>query len=149
GPMAAAPDSVRMRPLFTERLVLIARRGHPALQRRLTLERFATLSHLLVAPSGDAYGSVDDVLREAGLSRHIAVTVPHFLAAPFIVGMTDVVAVMAERVTRTVAEAAGVEVFALPVSIAPWAVGLVRLKDAPSHPALDWLEQLICTAAND
>jgi DNA-binding transcriptional LysR family regulator len=149
GPVSAAPDSVRIRPLFTERLVLIAKRDHPALRRRMTLERLAMLNHLLVSPSGDAFGSVDSVLREAGLSRRIAVTVPHFLAAPFIVGMTDLVAVMAERVARAVAGPAGVQVLALPVAIAQWTVGLARLKDAPGHPAIDWLEELICTAAQD
>jgi hypothetical protein len=33
--------------------------------------------------------------------------------------------------------------------IAPWTVGLARPKDAPGHPALDWLEELICTVAQD
>lgn len=149
GPMAAAPETVRMRRLFTERLVLIARRDHPALRGRLTLQRLATLRHLLVAPSGDAFGSVDGVLREAGFSRHIAVTVPHFLAAPFIVGATDLVAVMAERVARAVAAPAGIRLLALPVAIAPWSVGLARPNNAPGHPALDWLEELICAVARD
>ena len=149
GPMAAVPQTARMRALFTERLVLIARRDHPALRGRLTLQRLASLDHLLVAPSGDAFGSVDGVLREAGLSRHVAVTVPHFLAAPFIVGTTDLVAVMAERVARAVAAPARVQVLALPVAVAPWTVGLARPKDAPGHPALDWLEELICAVAQD
>lgn len=149
GPMAAVPETARMRSLFTERLVLIARRDHPALRGRLTLQRLARLDHLLVAPSGDAFGTVDGVLREAGFSRHIAVTVPHFLAAPFIVGMTDLVAVMAERVARAVAGPAGVQILPLPVAIAPWTLGLARPKDAPGHPALDWLEELICSVAQD
>jgi len=100
-------------PLFTERLVMIGRRGHPGLKARLTVESFAALSHLLVSLRGDAFGSVDNVLRELGHSRRIAITVPHFLAAPFIVGATDLVAVMAERVVRRLGDAAGVSVHEL------------------------------------
>ncbi len=79
GPTTFAPEGVKLTPLFTERFVLIARQGHPALHGTLTPKAFAGLQHLLVSQKGDPTGIVDDVLREAGLSRRVAVTVPHFL----------------------------------------------------------------------
>lgn len=72
GPMTAPPDGVALLPLFSERLVLVARRGHPALRGKLTPEAFAGLPHLLVSPKGDAFGLADDALREAGLSRRVS-----------------------------------------------------------------------------
>jgi DNA-binding transcriptional LysR family regulator len=147
GPLAAAPDALDMIPLFTERLVMISRRGHPVLKAELTVETFAALSHLLVSQRGDAFGSVDNVLRELGHSRRIAITVPHFLAAPFIVGATDLVAVLAERVVRRMGEAAGLSVHELPFAVPSWTVGLARLRERPDDPALDWLVNLICETA--
>lgn len=143
GPLAFAPAAVELTPLFTERLVMIGRRGHPKLNSELTAEGFAALSHLLVSQRGDAFGSVDSALREIGLSRRIAITVPHFMAAPFIVGETDLVAVMAERVARRLAEAAGVSIHGMPIVVPPWTVGLARLKGAQDDPAIDWLVGLI------
>jgi len=143
GPLASAPTAVELTPLFTERMVMIGRRGHPQLTSELTIEGFAALSHLLVSQRGDAFGSVDSALREMGLSRRIAITVPHFLAAPFIVGHTDMVAVMAERVARRLAEAAGVSIHGMPIVVPSWTVGLARLKEAQHDAAVDWLVGLI------
>jgi DNA-binding transcriptional LysR family regulator len=149
GPLlAASGDAVELTPLFTERLVMIGRHDHPALAGELSLEGFAALTHLLVSQRGDAFGIVDSALREVGLSRRISITVPHFLAAPFIVGATDVVAVMAERVARRLAEAAGVSIYRMPVVIPPWTVGLARLKDA-HDPAIDWLIDVISAISVD
>lgn len=143
GPLTSAPAAVEVTPLFTERLVMIGRRDHPQLNGELTIEAFAALSHLLVSQRGEPFGSVDGALREMGLSRRIAITVPHFMAAPFIVAGTDLVAVMAERVARRLADAAGVAVYDEPLAMPPWTVGLVRLKEAPDDPAIDWLISLI------
>jgi len=143
GPMAAAPEGVELTPLYTERLVLIARRGHPALRQELTPEAFAGLQHLLVSPGGDPSGFVDDALREAGLSRRVAITVPHFLAAPFIIGATDLVALLAERVARRLARAAGISVHDQPIAVPPWAIGLAHLPNGLSDPAIGWLVKQI------
>lgn len=147
GPLTAAPNGVDVTPLFTERLVMIGRRGHPALKQRLSVENFAALSHLLVSPRGDAFGTVDSVLRELGHSRRIAITVPHFLAAPFVVGATDLVAVVAGRVALRLAETAELSVHELPFAVPSWTVGLARLKERPEDPAIDWLINLISSIA--
>lgn len=147
GPLASAPEAIDVTPLFTERLVMIGRRDHPALKGELTLDGFTVLSHLLVSPRGDAFGSVDTALRELGRSRRIAITVPHFLAAPFIVGATDLVAVVAERVALRLGDAAGVTMRELPIEVPAWTVGLGRLKAARPDPAIDWLIGLISEVA--
>ena len=147
GPVSAAPRGTVLTPLFTERLVVISRQNHPGLARKLTLKRFVTFDHLLVSLKGDASGSVDEALGELGLARRIAITVPHFVAAPFIVGASDLVAVMAERVARRLAEAAGISIHELPLLVPSWTVGIARLEDAPSTPAIEWLVALIAEVA--
>jgi DNA-binding transcriptional LysR family regulator len=143
GPIDAAPAALDMTPLFSERLVMIGRRRHPAMKGALSAKSFAALSHLLVSPRGDPIGSVDEVLREAGLARRVVLTVPHFLAAPFVIGATDLVAVMAERIAQRLATASRIAIRPLPVTVQPWTIGLARPSNAPSDPALDWLIALI------
>lgn len=150
GPLSAAPgDAVELTPLFTERPVMIGRHNHPLFRGKPSLEKFVALSHLLVSQRGEAFGSVDSALREAGLSRRISITVPHFLAAPFIVGATDVVAVMAERVARRLAKAARISIYRMPVAVPSWTVGLARLKDAHDDPAIDWLVEVVAEISTD
>jgi len=143
GPLAAAPDAVDLTPLFEERFVMISRRGHPGLRKRLSPPRFAALHHLLVSPRGDPSGVVDQALRELGLARRIVVTVPHFLAAPIIVASTDLVAVVPERVARRMRSAADIEVRDVPVDIPGWTVGLARPKNNVADSFMTWLVQLI------
>jgi DNA-binding transcriptional LysR family regulator len=65
--------------------------GHPLVEGKLTLSRYAAARHLLVTPRGDARGFVDDKLAEKGLTRRVAMTVNHFSAAPGIVEGSDLV----------------------------------------------------------
>ena len=150
GPMSAAPDAVELTPLFKERFVMIARRGHPALRKSLTPKRFALLPHLLISPQGDPFGVVDHALRELGLKRRIALTLAHFVAAPLIIASTDLVATLPERVASRMRSVAAIGVRDVPVDIPPWTVGLAQAKESLGDPLLEWLSKLIgATAADD
>ncbi len=91
------------RHLFDERFVCALRRGHPAATRRLTLDRFCDLDHVLIAPRGTAGGYVDDALARLGRRRRVAVTVPHFLVVPHVVATTDLVVTLPARVAAALA----------------------------------------------
>lgn len=149
GPLAAAPEGIHSIPLFKERFVMIARKTHPLLKNPLTVEAFAALPHLLVSPRGDASGAVDMALRELGLSRRVALTVPHFLAAPFLIETTDLVAVIPERVAVRMRPAAGISIGEIPVGIPPWTVGLGQSKENLTDACMAWLVALICRTAAD
>src|SRR5690606_17770068 len=85
-PSRSAPDhvSIRRRVLFDERFVCLVRRGHPALDRKLTPKRFAALEHALVSPLGRTGGIVDTALAGVGLTRRVRILTQHFLVAPFV-----------------------------------------------------------------
>jgi DNA-binding transcriptional LysR family regulator len=149
GPLSAAPEGVAMTPLFKERFVMIARNNHPALTGPLTVEAFAALPHLLVSPAGDASGMLDPALRERGLSRRVAFTVPHFLVAPFLIETTDLVAVMPERVAMRMRPAARFEIYEMPVHMPPWTVGLALSEETLTDACMVWLVALIRRVAAD
>jgi len=146
---AAAPQGVDLTPLFKERFVLIARDGHPALKRPLSPERFAALHHLLISPGGDPFGVVDQALRESGLTRRIVITVQNFLAAPFIVQTTGLVAVVPERLAKRMRSVADIGVRNIPVDIPPWTVGLARSKETLLDSFMEWLVRLISATASE
>jgi DNA-binding transcriptional LysR family regulator len=51
------------RPLFEDGFVCVMRKGHPAADRPLTLDRYLALSHILVSPEDDRFGIVDEAPR--------------------------------------------------------------------------------------
>ncbi len=93
---------LRSEELFRERFVCVLRRDHPLARRKLTLDAYCELGHVLVAPSGGSRrGAVDDALEARGKKRRVAVAVPHFLVAPLVATKTDYIVTLAERVARS------------------------------------------------
>src|SRR5512137_1944726 len=72
------PEEFRTRKLFMDRFVCAARQGHPRVGKKLSLEQYLSLDHVVVAPLGRR-SHVDDVLAERGLERRIRRIVPYFL----------------------------------------------------------------------
>ncbi|WP_051955849.1 LysR family transcriptional regulator [Beijerinckia mobilis] len=149
GPLTASPGSVLATPLFSDRLVLVARQGHPGLAQPLTVEAFAGLHYLLVSQSGDASGIVDDALREFGLERRVALTIPHFSAAPFLIAETDLVAMLPERIAKPLCAPASVTIHDCPLDVPPWVVGIAQPQEGQMDPCLSWLVTLIRKVVSD
>jgi DNA-binding transcriptional LysR family regulator len=86
-------------------MVCVMRRGHPAARGRLGLASLLRLQHLRVSISPVDSRFVDDALARLGHRRRVAANVPHWLVVPEILRVTDLVAVMPERLADVLARA--------------------------------------------
>jgi hypothetical protein len=79
---------------FHEDYLVVARRGHPAVTGSLDLAQYTRLGHVLVSPlpGGTLTGVVDNSLADAGVSRHVVMSVPYFFAALSTVARSDLIA---------------------------------------------------------
>ena len=110
-----APAGLHRRVLFHERYVLAGRAGHPRLKRRPTLAQFCALEHVVVSLSGGGFsGPTDEALAEKGLTRRVALSVPHFLFMISVLQTTDMVAMLPERLARG---ATGLRVVEAPLEV--------------------------------
>lgn len=125
------PQEMRSRQLLTDRFVVAVREGHPQVGKRLTLEQYVRLQHLQVAPRARPGGYIDDVLRDKGLSRHVARAIPYFLPALYLASKTDYALTVSERVAKQMAPALGLQLLPPPVELRPYALNLVW------HPRFD------------
>jgi len=91
------PSSIDSIPLFTDRMVCVMRRGHPAAAQPLNLDAFLRLRHARVAISPTDTRFVDNVLADQGLERDIALNVQHWLVLPQVLRNSDLMAVMSAR----------------------------------------------------
>lgn len=142
-----APPELRRTTLFHDRFVCVVREEHPSVKRKPSLERFAALEHVLVAPRFQPGSVVDRALAEHGLERRIARVVPYFLAALHLVSGTDYVLTVSERLARAEAERFGLRVVSAPLELPRYPI------HALWHPRLDadgahrWLRGVIGEAA--
>jgi DNA-binding transcriptional LysR family regulator len=70
------------------------RKGHPLMQKNLTLDDYCSANHLLVSFSGRARGLVDEALAQVGRERRILLTVNQFFTAGRVVANSDLVTVL-------------------------------------------------------
>lgn len=137
---STAPPASRTRLLFHERYVTIARRRHPEVKGKLTLDHFTTIEHVVVSPLGAGFsGPVDTALGKLGRQRRIAVSAASFLFVPELVARSDLIATVPERLVR---ERAGrLQVLEPPLPVEGFAIGLVWHERTQQHPAHRWVRE--------
>lgn len=148
GSFAQIPQRFDCQLVHKERFVGIARKGHPALVKRgkklhMELDDFTRLPHILVSPRGDTRGAVDDALETLGRSRKVNASCPSFLAVPFMVGASQSIAVIAERVALRMQDAAQLSLFELPLALPTWEVLVIRARGRTNEPAVQWITNMI------
>lgn len=139
------PASLRVRPLFQDRLVGIARRGHPFLAGPRDLDSFCAASHAIIEP-GEATmynAQVDQALSALGRTRRVALSKPTFLGVPFIVEQSDLLATMPEKAARGMTRFAAVELFEPPVPLKPIDVVLLWHDRTHTNALQRWFRELV------
>ena len=141
--------TARSQKLFDERFVCIARRGHPQVNKRLTLAAFAEMNHLLIAPRGRPGGVVDGQLAKHGRRRRVAALVPTFLAAPQIVAETDMVATLPRGLAQTFAQWLPIVLFEPPLDVPGFTLMQYWNAAKSADPAHDYLRKSLLRVAKE
>lgn len=140
GFIAAPRRSLRVRRLFQDRFVCMMRAGHPATTDPLTLERYLALSHIAVSRHGRER-VVTDALIARGAERRIALTIPHFTAAPMIILRSDLVVTVPQRLVE-IFEPMGIIGRELPFPIPKLTLSIYWHEQQTTNPANQWLRSL-------
>lgn len=130
-----------------ERFVVVARKGNPYVQGRLTLKRYLEAPHALVAPGGTPRGVVDDLLAQRGLSRRIMLALPHFLVAPHFVAESDLLLTMAERVAQRYVPLLDLALHPLPLPLPGFSVHAIWHARSHTSPAHRYLRRVLLELA--
>jgi DNA-binding transcriptional LysR family regulator len=93
------------RRLFRQSYVSMFRAGHQLGQRRggPTLRQFLDARHLFVAARDGPYERVNALLAKAGVAGAVRHRVPHFTAVPYIVGASDLVVTVPQKLAERAA----------------------------------------------
>jgi DNA-binding transcriptional LysR family regulator len=125
--------------LFTEELVCIVRRGNPLLRKPLTLRKFASAGHVAVFYDDDSRGFIDNIMAGYGLRRRVQVATPHFLAVPFMIAKSDLIALATPTLAANVQKFLPLEIRPVPLRLPPFRMRLLWHEHAEDDPAHKWL----------
>jgi DNA-binding transcriptional LysR family regulator len=134
---------VRRRALFRDPYVCLMRADHPSIHKTLSRKQFLEASHALVSYRG-GHRVIEEALDRAGLSRRIALRVPHFTVVPMVLARTELILILPQRVARVYERQGGFKSLPLPVAIPPADVGVHWHERFDADPGNRWLrDQLL------
>jgi DNA-binding transcriptional LysR family regulator len=143
-----APEPLRMRKLYRERYVAIARAGHPIVQGSLDLDAFCALDHVVVSPQGGGFsGPTDTALEAIGRSRRVVLSAPGFLIVPEIIARSDMIALVPHRIVGD--RSVQLQILEPPLTVQGFEIAMVWHDRTTTHPLQRWLRERIAALAEN
>lgn len=134
------PDLVKAA-LYEEEYLVVASQGHPALSGDISA--YAAARHVVVSPTGDLRGIVDQALEAKGMRREVAAAVPLFFPGLVVAAQGELVATLPKRFVEQFAGAFGLSSAPPPLVLRSFTVSaLWHRRDARNPFHLWMLERL-------
>ncbi len=140
-----SPDAdIRRAPLSHDRLMVVARRGHPAIKRgKLALDPYLAAGHLLVSSRRRGPGFEDQELARLGHERQIVLRCQHYFAACRVVESTDHLLTMPAQYAAVANAGLANVLLEMPVELPPLDVYLYWHESRDNDPGNRWLREKI------
>lgn len=135
--------------LFTAHCSCVTRAGHPALDGEagpMSIERFLQWPHISVMVGETSIDRVNLLLGEAAARRRIPVSLPYFHVAPHLLGTSDAILTLPDRLARTFEGDARFAVVPAPAEIASFDYWVLWHERSRRDPATMWVVDLLADA---
>lgn len=140
------PNEIRRQKIVADNTVVLARRGHPAVQETLDLDTYLQAEHILASSRRKGMGLEDFELSRLGLQRRIRLRCQHYFAACRVVSQTDLLLTMPEAYARIANQQFDNQILPLPLPMPSWDVYLYWHQNVENDPANRWLRQQVIQA---
>jgi len=143
GPFEDISEALYQRLLFRQPYVTMMRRGHPLTQGKVDLARFAEAEHLLVDSRESPYDRINQLLEKAGVGGSTRFRVPHFTAVPYIVGSSDLVVTVPQKLAERAGPPFGLAWITPPLALPPLQTNMFWHRRFNQDPGNQWLRALV------
>lgn len=141
---------IRRQKLGEDRLVVVAREGHPAVRKgKILLEDYLQAGHLLVSSRRRGPGFEDQELARLGHERQIVLRCQHYFAACRVVSASDYLLTMPAGYATLANTGLENQLLDLPVPLPPLDVYLYWHESRDTDPANAWLRDRITVLYTD
>jgi DNA-binding transcriptional LysR family regulator len=147
GPFTGKGERFSRLSLLQDDFVVVLRKGHPATgSRELSIEKFATLSHLVISSAAFSTDFIDQALARRKLKRRTQLRAP-FLSAVRILLASDMVSVVQRRVAEELIRYRPLVIRALPHSSPAFETAMIWPRWHDHQPAHRWLREMVGVVA--
>lgn len=143
------PGNLRMRPLFDDAMVCLARQSNPvSMLQKMDLKTYMEQQHVAPEPHlPNELGPVDGALNKLGLARNITITVPEFAMAGYVVASTDLIFTSSTFYAEYYADLLELKIIAAPDELDSMRFYILWHECMQSDAAVNWLKSQIVTVA--
>lgn len=127
----------RKRTVFAETYSCLLSTSHTSIGDTLSLDEYVAASHVVVAPFS-GHHLVEDAMTEMGLTRKIALKVPHFTNLVDVIASTDLLLTLPTRIARAFASGGRMRAAPLPFPIPSFDVNLYWQPQTEDSAAQQW-----------
>jgi DNA-binding transcriptional LysR family regulator len=143
GPFDNISEALYQRLLFRQPYVSMFRAGHPLARGKVTLDRFVAAEHLLVDATDSPYDRINQLLEQAGIGTSTRFRVPHFTAVPYIVGSSDLVVTVPQKLAERAAQPFRLKWIVPPLALPELQTNLFWHRRFNQDPGSQWLRTLV------
>jgi len=144
------PAGIQRETLATDRVVFIARQGHPRIKKTLSKRQLKQTPQLLPTPitSGQLPSSFRSILEKQQHALPFVASTPHLLASLFIVSQTEIITATVERVAQMYKKALGLVILSPPIPLPAVDTHVIWHERSRNSPAHRWFLELLISLAN-
>jgi DNA-binding transcriptional LysR family regulator len=142
GTVLDPPKNTIGRRLAAETFGVVSMRDHPRIGKKLDLDTYCRLDHLLVSHDREPHGIVDEILGGIGRKRRIAAVMPHLTLAFATASRSEAIITAPRSACSFAATVFAVDLHHPPIEIPGFDLTLLRQESDRHDPAITWLEAL-------
>lgn len=136
-------EQIRHSRIGIDPMVVMARKGHPAVGRGLDLPTYLRQDHILVSSRRAGPGLEDVELSRHGHQRRIRLRCQHYFAACSVVSRTDLILTMPETYARIASQQFGNQILPFPLPMPTLDAHLYWHANVEDEPANRWLRERV------
>lgn len=129
--------------LFQDPYVCMLRADHPLIQEKITMAQYLDASHIVVEPPGRGPGLVEQGLSRSKRKRNVALSLPHFFAAPLILRSTNYLLTAPNFARYALSDLHNIRAIALPFRVKKLSIKVLWHERMHRDPAHHWLRTAI------
>nr|WP_179998585.1 LysR family transcriptional regulator [Acinetobacter sp. YH12239] len=134
--------NIESRNLFEERYVCIAKKEHPRIQHKLSMEDYLSEKHVAIK-SSTGHIEIDQRLKELGHSRQIMLEVPHFSVLQNVVKHSELLVTLPSRAAKVYQQHTDIQIFELPFEVRPFNVSVNWYNHKDDLDARKWFCKIL------
>lgn len=148
-PFIREAENVDCQSIGNADVVMVARKRHPHISGKITLEQYQTLGHVALVSELQTIMRVQEELQQRRIERHIVYRATKFWSFPHVLANSDLIAMLPRSFAEKAAENYPLKIYPLPFDLPEQRIYMTWKKVRENDSGHRWLREQVAMAAKD